>query len=244
MPRQRLGRLVRGEPDRLQLLGLLLDHRVHGRHPVAAPVHGGVGRHQQPLGRQRHSLRQPADEPDRRSHSERLPVPRRYQPVRVRRQHVDGAPDPGAALRRRQARRTGTRRRPPPHRDRRGVRALAIRPDGDAWLLASMLQVIFEEGLADEGGIADQTSGVEVVEEFVAGFPPEATESRTGIAPEIVRDLARSAAKAPGGRLSRPLRRVPRPPLDDLRLSPRRPGPGTAAVGGRPWRPEAPTTTT
>src|SRR5688572_8050818 len=75
---------------------------------------------------------------------------------------------------------------------------VAIRPDGDAWLLASMLQVIFDEGLADEGAIVDQTSGIEVVKEFVAGFPPEATESRTGIAPEIVRDLARSAAKAQG----------------------------------------------
>ena len=62
-PRQRLRRLVRRQPDRLQLLGLLLDHRVHGRHPVAAPLHGGVGRHQQPVGGQRRAVRQPADEP-------------------------------------------------------------------------------------------------------------------------------------------------------------------------------------
>ena len=65
-PRRRLGRLLRREPDRLQLLGLLLDHRVHGRHQVAAPVHGGVGRHQQPVGGQRRPVRQPADEPDPR----------------------------------------------------------------------------------------------------------------------------------------------------------------------------------
>jgi formate dehydrogenase len=73
---------------------------------------------------------------------------------------------------------------------------LPIRPDGDAWLLASMLQVIFAEGLADEGALVDQTTGVDVLRSFVAAFPPEATEARTGIPAEQVRQLARDAAAA------------------------------------------------
>ena len=73
---------------------------------------------------------------------------------------------------------------------------LPIRPDGDAWLLASMLHVIFAEGLADEAALARQTSGVDVLRRFVEAFPPEATEDRTGIAADEVRRLARDAAKA------------------------------------------------
>jgi anaerobic selenocysteine-containing dehydrogenase len=73
---------------------------------------------------------------------------------------------------------------------------LPIRPDGGAWLLASMLHVIFAEDLADEGAIIDQTTGVDVLRRFVADFPPEVTEARTGIAPEQVRQLARDAAAA------------------------------------------------
>ncbi|MEW6476829.1 MAG: molybdopterin-dependent oxidoreductase [Actinomycetota bacterium] len=73
---------------------------------------------------------------------------------------------------------------------------LPIRPDGDAWLLASMLHVIFAEGLADEAALAAQTTGVDVLRRFVAAFPPEATEARTGIPADQVRQLARDAAGA------------------------------------------------
>jgi formate dehydrogenase len=75
---------------------------------------------------------------------------------------------------------------------------LVIRPDGDAWLLASMLHVIFAEGLADEAALAAQTTGAELLRRFVTGFPPEATEERTGIPAEQVRGLARDAASAKG----------------------------------------------
>jgi formate dehydrogenase len=73
---------------------------------------------------------------------------------------------------------------------------LPIRPDGDAWLLASMLHVVFAEGLADEAALAAQTTGVDVLRRFVEAFPPEATESRTGIPADQVRQLARDAAAA------------------------------------------------
>ena len=111
---------------------------------------------------------------------------------------------------------------------------VAIRPDGDAWLLASMLQVIFEEGLADEGALADQTVGVEVVQAFVADFPPEATESRTGLPPDAGAGPGPGGRQSPGGRLPRPVRRLTRPPLDDRRLPARRAGTGDGQL--RPAR--------
>jgi anaerobic selenocysteine-containing dehydrogenase len=74
---------------------------------------------------------------------------------------------------------------------------LPVRPDSDAWLLLSMLQVIFAEGLADEAAIARQTTGSGRLRVLAAQFPPEVTEVRTGIAADTVRQLARDFAAAP-----------------------------------------------
>jgi anaerobic selenocysteine-containing dehydrogenase len=74
---------------------------------------------------------------------------------------------------------------------------VAIRPDADAWLLLSLLHVVFDEGLADEAAIAEQSSGVEALRAQVAGFAPEDTEARTGIPAREVRALARDFAAAP-----------------------------------------------
>ncbi len=73
---------------------------------------------------------------------------------------------------------------------------LPIRPDADAWLLLSLLQVVFEDGLADRGWLAEHAEGAEELERLVAAHSPEETESRTGIAPERVRELARAFAGA------------------------------------------------
>jgi anaerobic selenocysteine-containing dehydrogenase len=73
---------------------------------------------------------------------------------------------------------------------------LAIRPDGDAWLLLSMLQVIFDEGLEDGSALARQTRGVDELRAHAAGHPPESTEARTGIPAGAVRALARALATA------------------------------------------------
>jgi len=70
----------------------------------------------------------------------------------------------------------------------------AIRPDGDAWLLLSMIHTIFDEGLADTGFLEARTSGWQELRRLAAGHPPEATEAVTGIAPEGVRELARDFA--------------------------------------------------
>ncbi|MGE2712434.1 molybdopterin-dependent oxidoreductase [Mycolicibacterium litorale] len=74
---------------------------------------------------------------------------------------------------------------------------LAIRPDTDAWLLLSMLQVVFAEGLADATALAEQATGAETLRRLCRDFTPERTAERTGIPGDIVRMLARDFATAP-----------------------------------------------
>src|SRR5437763_970402 len=69
-----------------------------------------------------------------------------------------------------------------------------IRPDGDAGLLLSLLQVIFEDGLADRGYLALHTEGAEQLERLVAEHTPEQTAERSGIEPDRVRALAHDFA--------------------------------------------------
>ncbi len=73
---------------------------------------------------------------------------------------------------------------------------VAIRPDADAWMLLSMLQVIFAEGLEDTRAIAAQSRGADALRTLVSAHPPEATEPRTGIPADVVRVLARDLATA------------------------------------------------
>ena len=73
---------------------------------------------------------------------------------------------------------------------------VSIRPDGDAWLLASMLSVIFAEQLYDAKSVAAQSGGIDGLRRAVARFTPERTESVTGVPADQVRELARSLAAA------------------------------------------------
>jgi formate dehydrogenase len=73
---------------------------------------------------------------------------------------------------------------------------LPVKPDADAWLLLSMLHVIFEEGLADESFLADRTMGWSTVRQQVAAYSPESTEQRTGVGADELRRLARDFATA------------------------------------------------
>jgi anaerobic selenocysteine-containing dehydrogenase len=74
---------------------------------------------------------------------------------------------------------------------------LPIRPDTDAWMLLSMLHVIFAEGLEDAEAIGRQARGVDELRAMAEPHPPEATEARTGVPAEAVRRLARDFAEAP-----------------------------------------------
>ncbi len=72
---------------------------------------------------------------------------------------------------------------------------MPIDPDGDAWLLLSLLNVLFEEGLADQAALARQATGAERLRELAAPFAPERTESLHGVTAWDVRSLARDLAK-------------------------------------------------
>src|SRR4029079_4841087 len=73
---------------------------------------------------------------------------------------------------------------------------LSIDPDGDAWMLLSMLEVIFAEGLEDRDAIERQATGIRALRRLVADYPPERTETRSGVPARRVRELARDLAGA------------------------------------------------
>jgi formate dehydrogenase len=80
----------------------------------------------------------------------------------------------------------------------RAFEHLPIRPDGDAWLLLALLQVIFAEGLQDDAAISTQARGVDELRRLVASHPPEAAQHWTGIDTDTIRALARDLATASG----------------------------------------------
>lgn len=75
---------------------------------------------------------------------------------------------------------------------------LFVRPDADAWLLMSMLAVIFEEDLADRAFLTRACAGTETLEKMVGRHPPHDTAARTGVPAERTRELARAFATADG----------------------------------------------
>ena len=74
---------------------------------------------------------------------------------------------------------------------------LSVNPDSDAWLLLSILHVIFGESLQD-GAAASEARGIGALEALVGDFPPEKTETHTGVAAAEVQALARDLAAADG----------------------------------------------
>jgi anaerobic selenocysteine-containing dehydrogenase len=77
----------------------------------------------------------------------------------------------------------------------RAFEHMPIRPDTDAWLMLSLLHVVFADGLEDGAALAAATGGAEL-RRAVASYPPEATEPRTGVPAAAVRQLARDLAGA------------------------------------------------
>jgi anaerobic selenocysteine-containing dehydrogenase len=73
-----------------------------------------------------------------------------------------------------------------------------VRPDSDAWLLLSLLHVVFADGLADRRFLAGFARGAAALERLAAPHSPEATEARTGVPAETVRALGRDFAAAGG----------------------------------------------
>ncbi|MCG5431906.1 molybdopterin-dependent oxidoreductase [Mycobacterium sp. MYCO198283] len=71
---------------------------------------------------------------------------------------------------------------------------LPIVPDGDAFLLLSLLQVMFDESLVDHAAVAARVDGLGWLQRLVAPFPPDVTAPHTGVEPGVVRRLARDLA--------------------------------------------------
>ncbi|MGY4101487.1 molybdopterin-containing oxidoreductase family protein [Nocardia sp. R16R-3T] len=69
-----------------------------------------------------------------------------------------------------------------------------ITPDADAWLLLSMLYVLFEENLFDAKALTECT-GERELRAAAARFAPEVTQARTSIPAEVVRDITRTMAR-------------------------------------------------
>jgi formate dehydrogenase len=78
----------------------------------------------------------------------------------------------------------------------RAFEHVAIDADGDAWMLLSMLEAIFADGLEDRDAIARQSTGIDTLRRLVADHPAEATEGRSGVPAREVRQLARDLAGA------------------------------------------------
>ncbi|HYH61892.1 MAG TPA: molybdopterin-dependent oxidoreductase, partial [Solirubrobacterales bacterium] len=71
-----------------------------------------------------------------------------------------------------------------------------IRPGTDALALFSLVSVMFSEGLADPGPVADLCEGLGDVERLAASFEPEQVESACGIPADELRRMARELAGA------------------------------------------------
>jgi len=76
-------------------------------------------------------------------------------------------------------------------------RHVPILPGGDAPLLLGLLHVIFSEGLARPGRLADFTVGLDRLEAIARRFPPERVAGRAGVQADLIRELAREFAAAP-----------------------------------------------
>jgi len=74
---------------------------------------------------------------------------------------------------------------------------LFIRPGTDALLLMAMVQVIFDEDLADPGHLSSLISSIDTLREYAADFSPERVSPATGLEPDCIGDLAREFAAAP-----------------------------------------------
>ena len=73
---------------------------------------------------------------------------------------------------------------------------LQLKPGTDVWLLNAMAQVIVTEGLTDDDYIEQNCENWDAVRETVLRYPPEEAEKVTGVAAELIREVAREYATA------------------------------------------------
>ena len=73
----------------------------------------------------------------------------------------------------------------------------AIIPGTDAHFLFAIAHTLFDEGLADPGGVAEHCAGIDEVERLAADFSPERVAPHCGIEAAEIRRIARELAAAP-----------------------------------------------
>ncbi len=74
---------------------------------------------------------------------------------------------------------------------------LGIVPDTDAYLLLSLLAVMFADGLVDTARVSSQADGIDWLRALCQPFSPEATAEHTGIDADSVRSLAHDLVRTP-----------------------------------------------
>jgi anaerobic selenocysteine-containing dehydrogenase len=74
-----------------------------------------------------------------------------------------------------------------------------IRPAGDVFLLLGMAHTLFAENLVSLGSVADHLAGLDELQLALhrSEYSPESVSNRCGIAPEVIRALARDMAATP-----------------------------------------------
>ncbi|WP_300535013.1 formate dehydrogenase subunit alpha [uncultured Mameliella sp.] len=82
---------------------------------------------------------------------------------------------------------------------RHAYQMVQFRPGADVSLLNAIMNVIVEEGLYDQQYIEAFTENWEAEKEHLKAFTPEAMEAICGIAPDVIRDVARTFAGAKAG---------------------------------------------
>ncbi len=76
---------------------------------------------------------------------------------------------------------------------------LQFKPGADVSMLNAIMHVIVEEGLYDDQYIAGFTENWEAMKEHLKGFPPEKMAPICGIEADVLRDVARTFARARAG---------------------------------------------
>ncbi len=72
-----------------------------------------------------------------------------------------------------------------------------IRPGTDVYLLLGLLQVLFAEGRAEPGRLRPFLADWDALPPLVAAYTPESVAVATGMAPALIRGIAREFAQAP-----------------------------------------------
>jgi len=72
-----------------------------------------------------------------------------------------------------------------------------IRPGTDALFLLAMLNVMFEEEIADPGKLSPVIDGLDRLKKIAAEYPPERVADTVGIASEDIKALARNFSSSP-----------------------------------------------